>query len=216
LKKGEKKKRDRALKKRTARKQALRRPGTTVPSSYHIRQARNYPIDSCWVQRNWDQGGLVVVVVARRQPDGNLVFGSYLVDTYCLGLKNTDSQADIPSGPFRREYLPRAYSQTEPPIDISPALAHEIVYGGIEYAAQWGFRPHSDFMQSQYVLDPPDQHPRTGTVEFGREGKPFYVQGPYDDVDAILRQLTRTAGEGNFHFMIGIGDPPLDWDEDLD
>ena len=95
-------------------------------------------------------------------------------------------------------------------MSISPVLAHEIVYGGIEYAAQFGFRPHRDFKLSQRVLDPPEAHPRAGTVEFGKDGKPFYISGPYDNPDAIVRQLSRTAGEGNFHFLMRAAGLPLD------
>ena len=96
------------------------------------------------------------------------------------------------------------------PVSISPALAHEIIYGGIDYAAQFGFRPHSDFRRSRHVLDPEELHPRTGAVEFGYEGKPLYVAGPDDNVQAILRQLARTAGEGNFDYVVLVPGPPLE------
>jgi hypothetical protein len=211
-----KKKQRKAPKKRTKRKSAHKQGRAAGPMSplHHIRQARDYPIEGCWVQRGWDESGLAVVVIARRQPDGNLVFGNYLVDYYCLGLKDTYCNANIPLGQFRRDFLPKMFREG-PPISISPALAHEIIHGGIEYAAQFGFRPHSDFKLSQSILDPPDLHPHTGTVEFGKDGKPFYISGPYDNVDAIMRQLTRTAGEGNFDFMMQIGGPPLDeWDDE--
>jgi hypothetical protein len=218
LKKGEKKKRRKALKRRTERKQVRRQARTakpTITTLYHIHQARNYPIEGCWAQSGWDEGGLAIVAIARRQPDGNIVFGNYLVDTYCLGLKNTYCNADVPPGEFRRDYLPKMF-RAGPPVDISPALAHEIIYGGIEYAAQFGFHPHADFELSRFVLDPPDVHPRTGAVEFGHNGKPFYVEGPYDNTDAILRQLARTAGEGNFDYLMEIGGPPPDLDDDSD
>jgi hypothetical protein len=182
---------------------------------YHIRQARNYPIEGCWVQADWQEGGLAVIVVARRQPDGNIVFGNYLVDFYCLGLKNTYCNASIPPGQFRSDYLPKMFDAAGPPVDTPPALVHEIIYGGIEYAAQFGFRPHADFKRSQYVLDPPDLHPRTGAVEFGHNGKPLFISGPYDDVDAILRKLTRTAGEGNFRYFMEVGSTASTWDDDL-
>lgn len=218
MKKGDKKKQRKALKRRTAGKQARRQARAAqrpISPLHHVRQARNYPLEGCWVSPDWQKSGLAVVVVARRQPDGGIVFGNYLVDQYCLGLKDTYYNANMPPGQFRHDYLPKA-TQTGPPVEISPALAHEIVYGGIEYAAQFGFHPHSDFKRAQYVLDPPDLHPRTGTVEFGRDGKPCYMQGPYDNAEAILRQLARTAGEGNFHYMMQIDGPPPGWDEDLD
>lgn len=218
MKKGEKKKRRRkALKRRTASRRAHQQARAAKPTTalYHVRQAHNYPIEGCWAQPGWDEGGLAVIAIARRQPDGNIVFGNYLVDYYCLGLKDTYYNADVPPGEFHRDYLPKMFRMGSP-VDISPALAHEIIYGGIEYAAQFGFRPHSDFKRSRYILDPPDLHPRTGAVEFGYDGKPFYIEGPHDNVDAILRQLARTAGEGNYHYLMQIAGPPPDWDDDSD
>jgi hypothetical protein len=215
VKKGDKRKRQRALKKRTTRKQVSRqaRAAGATTALGHLRRARNYPIDGCWIGEGWQESGLAVIVIARRQPNGNIVFGNYLVDHYCLGLKNTFFNADIPAAQFQRDYMSEIFSEM-PPVDVSPALAHEIIYGGIEYAAQFGFRPHRDFRHSQHVLDPPDLHPHIGTVEFGKDGKPFYIQGPYDNVDAILRQLERTTGEGNYHYLMQIaGPPPDEWDE---
>jgi len=215
LKKGEKEKRQKALKKRRQRKLSRRQARAARRTTLlgYIRQARNYPIIGCWAMQGWDESGLAVIVIARRQPNGNIVFGNYLVDYYCLGLKNTYCNADIPPEQFHRDYLPKAFSE-RPPVDISPRLAHEIIYGGIEYAAQFGFHPHADFKRSRYILDPPDLHPRNGAVEFGHNGKPLYIEGPYDNTDAILRQLARTAGQGNFHYLIQVaGPPPDEWDE---
>ncbi len=213
MKKGNKKKQQKALKRRTEHKQVRKQENVLQVLSplRYIRQARSYPIEGCWVQQGWDEGGLAVVVIARRQPNGNLVFGNYLVDYYCLGLKDTYFNADIPRGEFQNDALPTMYRAAGKPTKISLDLAHEIIYGGIEYAKQFGFRPHRDFAQSQSILDPPDAYPRTGKVKFGKDGKPFFVSGPYDNVDAILRQLARTAGEGNYHYMMEMSQMPPDW-----
>lgn len=182
-------------------------PAGQVRALRHVYQGRSYPIVGCWTQEGWENNGLAVVVVARRQPDSNVVFGNYLVDYYCLGLKDTYYNADIPVGQFYRDYLPKMFRSVGKPMGISPALAHEMIYGSIEYAARFGFDPHGDYKLSQHVLDPPDLHVRTGTVKFGLEGKPFFVAGPYDDVDAILGQLERTAGGGNYHYIFPIAGP---------
>lgn len=218
MKKGEKRKRQKALKKRTRKQQAHRQTRAAKPAATalaHVRQARNYPIEGCWIRPDWQEHGLAVIVIARRQPDGDIVFGNYLVDYYCLGLKDTYYNAGVSPGQFRRDYLPKMFP-ADPPVNISPALAHEIIYGGIEYAAKFGFRPHADFKLSLYILDPPDLHPRTGAVEFGHDGKPLYIEGPHDNTDAILRQLARTAGEGNFHYLMQISGPPPGWDDESD
>jgi hypothetical protein len=215
LKKGESKRRQKALRKQTERKQARQRARPARPASAlaHIRRARDYPLEGCWVQENWQDDGLAVVVVARRQPDGQIVFGLYLVDYYCLGLKNTYCNASFDPDQFRRGHLPEMIPGGRP-VEISPALAHEIIYGAIDYAAQFGFKPQGGFQRSRQILDPPERHPRTGTVEFGYEGKPFYIQGPEDNVGAIMGQLARAAGEGNFHFLVEAPEPSPGWDED--
>jgi hypothetical protein len=212
MKKGEKKKRDKALKKRTQRKRSgnSRSFAGSLRALWHLRQARTYPIEGCWVQQGWNENGLAIVVVARSQPDGDIAFGTFLVDYYCLGLKDTYCSAAIRPERFHHEILPRIF-RGDQLISISPALAHEIIYGGIEYAARYGFRPQEDFEQSQFILDPPDVHPCSGAATFGHEGKPFYVSGPFDDRDAIVQQLLRTAGEGNFDFLVHLGDVPADY-----
>ena len=216
MKKGDKKKQQKALKKRAEHKQMRKQENAQQALSplRYVRQASSYPIEGCWVQQGWDQGGLAVVVIARRQPNGNLVFGNYLVDCYCLGVKDTYFDTDIPPGEFRNHTLPTMYREAGKPIEISPELAHEIIYGSIAYAGQFGFRPHRDFAQSQSILDPPEAHPRTGKVKFGKDGKPLYISGPRDNVDAIMRQLGCTAGEGNYDVLAQIGGPSSDERED--
>ena len=45
--------------------------------------------------------------------------------------------------------------------------------------------------------------PWTGpsAIGFGRDGKPFFVQGPHDNPAAILTTLERSVGPDNFHFV---------------
>jgi hypothetical protein len=60
------------------------------------------------------------------------------------------------------------------------------------------------------VLDPPEAYQHKRKIEFGRKGKPFYVSGPNDGryrIKEIIATLTRTAGEGNFDYLVGLGSP---------
>jgi len=120
---------------------------------------------------------------------------------------------NVPPEQFHHQIVPKLIGSAGEPMSISVELAHEIIYGGIEYAKRWGFRPHRDFELCQRILDPADAHPRSGQVTFGRNGKPFYISGPYDDVDAIVRKLERTAGPGNFDFLRIMGAP---FEDDFD
>ena len=49
---------------------------------------------------------------------------------------------------------------------------------------------------------------RDGECEptFGRDGKPMYISGPYDDGERIIRKLRRGLGDGNYDFVHMISD----------
>ncbi|MGH2643198.1 MAG: hypothetical protein ACRDE2_04565, partial [Chitinophagaceae bacterium] len=85
-------------------------------------------------------------------------------------------------------------------------LVHNIIYGAIEFAEDFGFFPHKDFKTTQYILEEDDDRVELIDIEFGKEGKPFYFVGPNEDPvkqSKILATLERTAGPGNFDFVAG-------------
>ena len=208
--KNEKKRQARLAKKRRkdkARKEARARtdapPDALQRARKAVREAQGYPVHECMINRSWREKGLVTILIARRQPNGRIAFGVFLVDVYCLGLKNTFWNGDFTISEYDWGVRGRMVSENDLvacPLD----LAHAIIYGGIEYAEQFGFKPNKDFKMSQYLLDPRESVTVSDDVEFGREGKPFYISGPDDNVEQILRQLEATAGEGNFDSMFGV------------
>lgn len=173
-----------------------------------LRSARQYPIHGCWIMQGWQESGITPVIISRQHDDEQILFASYLVDLFCLGIKDVLVEVNYTKKRFERS-LPKLCAQA--PEAISVDLAHEIVYGALEYARKYGFEPHPDFtrLHADQVLDPPENHPRTHNVQFGKDGKPLFAPGPYDDkykTKRILQTLERTAGEGNFHYLIGLGD----------
>jgi hypothetical protein len=77
--------------------------------------------------------------------------------------------------------------------------------------SKYGFEPHPEFTRyhADQVPDPPEAYPRTHNVQFGQDGKPLYIAGPYDDerkISRVLRTRERTAGKGNYNFVAGFGD----------
>ena len=177
-------------------------PYTVLSTKKKIHLARHYPLYECLINPSWKEKGLATIVVSRRQPDEDLIFGVYLVDILCLGLKNTFCNADFPLSRYSTELVDGVY-RDEDPIECSPDIAHQIIYGAIDFARGFGFKPNRDFDLSQYVLDEPGSLEGTPEIEFGRDGKPLFVAGPDDDVPRILRQLESTAGQGHFDYMYG-------------
>lgn len=165
----------------------------------------------CWISAGWSQTvdasrlgydppdplahatGLVGIVVARpRVRVDRISVCGYLVDAYCLGVKDSMGPLFGPRAALPG-FLERFFGAFEgDPESISPELARQVVFGSVSFAAQFGFRPHPDFTRTRSHLgEPPDRI----SVGFGLEGRPFYIQGPFDDPQAVLSALSRRLGD---------------------
>ncbi len=51
--------------------------------------ARSSPINRCFVRKNIFSEGIGTAIVSREMPNGHLGVGVYLLDVWCLGVKNT-------------------------------------------------------------------------------------------------------------------------------
>jgi hypothetical protein len=206
------------MKKRSKQKAAEKhrshvQPFASLSAQSILRHARTYPVYECMISSTWqqDEPGLVEILLARQQPDGDICFGVYLVDKLCLGLKNTFANVNFSRSRYQEEI--HAGIAIEGGMKDCPLeLAHQMIYASIDYARQFGFEPDKDFALSQYLLLPRGELEEPYQLTFGREGKPFYVAGPRDNVQRILRQLEKTAGPGNFDYIAMVGGPGDDFD----
>jgi hypothetical protein len=206
------KKRQKAIMKKRSKQKAAVGYRTAFPSpiagasSEIIRRARTFPLGQCMISSGWqeDNMNLIEVVVTREQPDGKLCCGLYLIDKYLLGLKNTLARTGTSMAHYLEDIVPLFQSKPEP---CPPELAHQIIYGAIGYAAKFGFTPEKDFSLTQHILAPRGELEEPYEIAYGKNGKPFFISGPYDNVGKILRQLEKTAGPGNFDSLV-MGEPP--------
>jgi hypothetical protein len=126
----------------------------------------------------------------------------YLVDVYCLGVKNAIGPEVMPE---RDLYTYRRWffgAFPDEPLEAPIELAQHLVFGSVEYARSLGFDPHPDFEATASHLG---SWTGPSTIEFGRDGKPYYVEGPYDNANRILETLSRTLGRDQFLFLVGAG-----------
>ena len=176
------------------------KPISFKPSTQILDKARELPLLGCWVMSGWQDQGLTPVVVARKQSETSVLFGVFLVDLFCLGVKDAFWKSDLSLKQFNRQ-LPQLCAEDPALCDVD--LAHEMIYGSIEYAQKYGFEPHHDYAQATLILDPPEMHLHKNRVTFGKDGKPFFISGPNDNAKMIFDKLMHTAGEGNFEFLMG-------------
>ena len=114
--------------------------------------------------------------------------------SYCLGVKNAFWNAG-PPGDFKE--LLQKMEQTQTMVAISPACLVKIVEGAVEYARSFGFPPHPDYRHAALLLSGIDPKACTHEFTFGRDGKPFYIQGPNESpAMASCHHATNPGGRG--------------------
>lgn len=147
--------------------------------------------------------GVAVVTVTRKAGFNRLETATYLVDIWCLGVKDAAVPRILDASTYK-DFVDFAYQAfPDGTQEIPLQLAQAIVLGSVDYAARLGFQPHKDFEQARALLGEWDGQP---VLNFGKNGKPHYMSGPYDDPLKVLRTLRDTVGEGNFDYVIGSGD----------
>jgi transcriptional regulator with XRE-family HTH domain len=155
-----------------------------------------------WHDPGVDEGteGLLTVLVARRRRHRRKITTcTYLVDAYCLGVKNAMGPDEMDDRGLRAlsGFVFGAYSA--PPVSAPIDLVRDLVLGAAEYARGLGFEPHPDFERARLHLGPWEGQ---SAIDFGCNGKPYYINGPDDDPDLVLRTLRRTAGDGGFRHTV--------------
>jgi hypothetical protein len=145
------------------------------------------------------RGGLACVLLARRERASRATVCGFLVDVYCLGVKNVIGPLSMGTGSldaYRREYF-SAFDRPGLPVPVE--LAQQVVHGAVGYARTLGFEPPGDYgPAAAYLGEPTTPAP----IRFGRDGTPWYISGPYDKPRAVLDTLSATAGQGNFHYIV--------------
>jgi hypothetical protein len=169
--------------------------------------SRELVVSSNWQWPDGDPGrndatGIVAVLVARHHRYEKVGICGYLVDVHCLGVKNAVGPRIMEPrnvDAFTSDFF-AAFDGN--PVTAPLDLAQHLVFGAVAYARELGFEPHPDFARAAGHLG---DWRGPSAITFGRDGKPFYMQGPYDDAFSIMQTLNRTVGRGNYHYMVGVG-----------
>ena len=169
----------------------------------------------CWISPGWSRdllvssregwddndlgpagpGGVAQVLVAHAGRRDDVRVCGYLVDTFCLGVKNALGPRRV-----RRRELPdvvRTYFAVfpAPALPAPLELAQHVVHGAVAFAAGLGLEPHPDF---ESVREQLGELTEPCAITFGRHGRPLYVAGPFDDSIAILRAIKAAVGSDGF------------------
>lgn len=213
------KKRQKALVRKAARRkqQKTGRPKRSGAEYALFRSAVNWPLHECLVTKDWQaEGEIVQILVARRSTLGQIAVGMFLVDLGCLGVKSAFGSIFSSQGEYAQKLRNGVLTQ-QTMIPVDPNLAAKIVREGIAYAHQFGFSPDPDYQDAMVMLKDADPDACDLEIPLGKDGKPFFIAGPYDDVERIMAKLTKAVGPGGFLYLVPLGgDEEIFFDEDED
>ena len=163
-----------------------------------------------------EESGIGKVLVVRNKSGGRFEAGVFLVDRYCLGVKDAfavdTSQFDTVEEMLEAILHESGYEE------VSPAKARKYVESAVAYARHLGFAPHRDYSKGARVFGGIRAAECEEEFVFGKDGKPFYIQGPYDSpemADRIVSLLEAKLGKGGYEYIV-LASEPGDFDDEED
>lgn len=175
--------------KKSKKKNNNAQQGKVSPERYLRERARKLPIGKCFVTPDWEECGLANVIVTRVRPNGELVMGFFLVDTYCLGVKDAF---------YRINYAEDQVDEMVERLGLEETgynEAHNLIYGALSFAENAGIAPAKDFRVTSYILEEDTEDVPLIEYEFGKDGKYCLIVGPSRKELIYLNTLKETLGD---------------------
>jgi hypothetical protein len=192
--------------KKKKRKLVTKGTAAGLPMGRKALQYCKFPVHECLVPERLFETGLGTVIWVRRMPDGMLAITAFVVDVFCLGVK--DALFKVASEQAYENMIKPGLIETHEGqafLTVEPAYARKLIQGAVRYAEGLGFPPHPDYQNARGIFGDVDSLACPTEFEYGREGKPFYMRGPHESVSQakrIVEQLQNECGEGGFHYLV--------------
>ncbi len=167
----------------------------------HIRtRMRTLPVAKCIINKDWQKEGLAIIVVIRQHKQGSQSAGFYLVDTHCLGVK--DSFYKFNCEPQEIEDTINQYSNSQDMMEISYDEAHNIIYGAIAFAEEGGIEPCDEFGLTEYFLQEDNDDTPLIEYDFGLDGKHMLIVNSRKDLNKYLPTLRANLPEEEIEYIV--------------
>ena len=170
--------------------------------SRQIMEAARAPITTCLVGGTIFQEGIGWVILARTLPSGTVGASFFLVDAWCLGIKDAFFRT-LPRGAFEENlerYQPQQSMENAP-----SAYALRLLQEAAAYASAFGLAPSDGYAKAALIFG--DIAPSADTFVFGQNGKPMFVSGPNDSparIRRIMAALAESAGADGYEYVLGV------------
>jgi len=209
--KDQKRRQKKLARKKAKRKQkrVIERSKVPVSLAAKMAVASSWPLHECHVLKDWQEQLFGNLIVSRRDPDGYITFVAFLLDFGCLGVKDIMIKWQVSDQAYAEHAGITSERQGER-LDLSVHDAMKLVETARDYGEQLGFHQPRSYEHAIRMLRGGDPEQSALTVTCGRDGKPFYIAGPRDNADSIMRHLAENLGPDGFHYIAPLFDPDFD------
>lgn len=172
-------------------------------------------IEECLVAEGLFKTGMGSAWISFRLPDGKLLVAAFLLDVFCLGVKNVMLFPPTRRQEYRMMVQTMNFAETLAP--VKACCLKKLVVEAAAYAESLGLRPHEDYEQALTALADIETADCETVYRFGCDGKPFYIPDPEDTPEKsarIMAELRRRCGDDGFDFLMEADIHDEDEDED--
>jgi hypothetical protein len=177
----------------------------TAPSSSaaQARRGASGPVYRCLLQNAVFETGEGILLLVRGTPRDGFTLGSFLLDSYCLGVKDSF----LHSGLLEREVetIIAGADETAPLEAVEPGYAGKLLHETVAYARSIGIEPHPDYGVTEALFGDVVADAGNASFRFGCEGRLLYLPGPTETVAQIRRRveaLCKAVGEDGFDMQL--------------
>lgn len=179
------------------------------PAKYLKEKARSLAIGKCYVSEDMQACGEGNVIVTRKHKNGKVSMGVFLVDIFCLGVKDAFYMFRMEEYEF--EHLEEKFAATRIR-ECSYEEAHNWIYGAIAFAEEGGITPHPGFTLAQYLLEEDTDDVPLIEYDFGKDGKHLLIADSQSEANKYVPTLKKNLGD-NFEVIIHAEDDEDEYDE---
>jgi hypothetical protein len=153
-----------------------------------VRRAASPPIRHCLLPDALFETGIGTLILARGITTDQLAMGAFLIDVWCLGIKDVVFQS-VDAQDF--ETYVDVTDATQPLVLVEPSYARKLLRDVAIWADSIGFPPHRDFAVIERLFGDVSIDACDATFQFGRDGKPFYLPGPSESPAQVRRRIAQ-------------------------
>jgi hypothetical protein len=189
-------------------------PGSSL--ARRMRALAGARLKSCLIQEGLFERGNGLVVLIREAGFGASIMVVFLVDVFCLGVKEVvvrEGEDD------EIKMAIDSIGLSAPFAPVEPSYARKLMRDLVAWSRSLGIEPAAEYAAADLLFGDISADSCDADFVFGQDGKPFYMPGPNDTPSKIRRQierLERRLGSDGFEFFVPLEDDDFEDDGDED